>query len=92
MTDLIKDIKARLEEEAARLHFEEAAGLRDTLDALENASHKQIVVSPSSKDQDVVAVQVDEDKAIGFVFKVREGKLVGKEVADNEGAGKPPKV
>jgi excinuclease ABC subunit C len=80
MTDLIKDIKARMEEEAARLHFEEAAGLRDTLDALEKASQKQIMVSPSSKDQDVVAVQVDEDKAIGFVLKVREGKLVGKEV------------
>ncbi len=80
MTDLIRDIRSRMEEEAGRLRFEEAAGLRDTLEALEKVSQKQIVVSPRSKDRDVAAVRFRNGRAIGLTLKVREGKLVGKEV------------
>jgi excinuclease ABC subunit C len=80
MTDLIRDVNALMEKESTRLRFEEAARLRDTLQALEKVREKQIVVSPSSKDRDIIAVRADGGKAVGLVLKVREGKLVGKEV------------
>jgi excinuclease ABC subunit C len=80
MSDLIKDISVKMGEEASNLRFEEAARLRDTLQALEKVAQKQIVVSSSSRDRDITAVRADSGQAIGFVLKVREGKLVGKEV------------
>jgi excinuclease ABC subunit C len=80
MTDLIRDIRARMEDRSAKLKFEEAAELRDTLDALEKVSQKQVVISARSRDRDVAAVRFSDGHAIGLVLKVREGKLVGKEV------------
>jgi excinuclease ABC subunit C len=80
MTDLIRDLRSRMEDEAGKLRFEEAANLRDTLEALEKVSQKQIVISPRSKDRDVAAVRFRNGCAIGLTLKVREGKLVGKEV------------
>jgi excinuclease ABC subunit C len=80
MTDLIKDIRSRMEDEAAKLRFEEAARLRDTLAALEKVSQKQIVVSSRSRDRDIAAVRFRNGHAVGLALKVREGKLVGKEV------------
>ncbi len=80
MTDLIKDVTARMERESARLKFEEAARLRDTLNALEKVREKQVMVSPGAKDRDVIAVRSESGRAIAFVLKIREGKLLGKEV------------
>ena len=80
MSALIRDLTARMEKEASNLRFESAARLRDMLRALEKVSERQIVVSSSARDRDVVAVRVAEGQAVGFVLKVREGKLVGKEV------------
>jgi len=80
MTDLIKDIRCRMEDEAGKLRFEEAAILRDTLEALEKVREKQIVVSTRSRDRDVAAVRFRNGHAIGLTLKVREGKLIGKEV------------
>jgi excinuclease ABC subunit C len=80
MTDLIKEVQARMEEAAANRRFEEAAGLRDTAEALEKVSQRQIVVSSRSVDRDVAALRFGGGRAIGFILKVRDGKLVGKEV------------
>jgi excinuclease ABC subunit C len=80
MTDLIKDVTSRMERESARLRFEEAARLRDTLNALEKVREKQVVVSPGARDRDVIAVRSADGRAIACVLKIREGKLLGKEV------------
>ncbi|MFH1314634.1 MAG: excinuclease ABC subunit UvrC [Candidatus Eisenbacteria bacterium] len=80
MTDLIKDLSKRMDIEAEKLRFEEAARLRDTVTSLEKVSQKQIIVSPNIRDRDVAAVRAGRHQAIGFVLKIREGKLVGKEV------------
>jgi excinuclease ABC subunit C len=80
MSDLTRSISERMESEAKNLRFEEAARLRDTLTSLEKVSQRQIIVSPSMKDRDIAAVRTGSRQAIGFVLKIREGKLVGKEV------------
>jgi excinuclease ABC subunit C len=80
MSDLVRDLRLKMDAEAERLRFEEAGRLRDRINALEKISEKQIMVSPSSKNRDVIAVRSGRNQAVGFVLKVREGKLVGKEV------------
>jgi excinuclease ABC subunit C len=69
-----------MESEADRRNFEEAARLRDRIAALEKIAQRQTAVSTDRKDRDVISVRADRAQAVGVVLKVREGKLVGKEV------------
>jgi excinuclease ABC subunit C len=89
MSNLTRDLRKRMEAEAAVRHFEEAAKLRDMLQALEKISQKQVVVSTVAKDRDVIAVRTGSKQAVGFVLKIREGKLVGKEIYRLSFEGKP---
>jgi excinuclease ABC subunit C len=86
---LIRDLNIRMEEESSGRNYEEAARLRDMVQALEKISAKQVVVIPGSKDRDVIAVRAGNRTAVGFVLKVREGKLVGKEVYRLSFEGRP---
>ncbi len=79
MTELTRQLRAKMEAEASELKFEEAARLRDRLKALEKIAQKQIAISTDWKDRDVIGVRTARDQAVGVVLKVREGKLVGKE-------------
>jgi excinuclease ABC subunit C len=80
MTSLTRDLRARMEAEAGERNFEEAARLRDRMQAVSKVAEKQTVVWPSSKDRDIAAVRGREGRAVGVVLKVREGKLIGKEM------------
>jgi excinuclease ABC subunit C len=73
---LLKDEMARL---ATLRRFEEAAELRDRASALEAFSARQKVVSDRDVDRDLFALAVDrqENVAVGVFFAVREGKLLG---------------
>lgn len=67
---------------AAKHHlFEEAALLRDRIQALEKYSAKQKMVDAEDVDRDLFAVAVDPnaDLACGVIFLVREGKIIGRQ-------------
>ena len=66
---------------SSEMHFEEAASLRNRIRALETYSGRQKVVSGDEADRDLFAVMVDpeEDVACGVLFKVREGKIIGRQ-------------
>lgn len=70
---------ARMRELAAQLRFEEAARLRDILASLDEFRQKQKVVSHAAVDRDILATAAAGDAACGVVFRVREGKLVGRQ-------------
>ena len=78
-------LAAQLRDEMARLaadkKFEEAAELRDRARALDVYKQKQKVVTDSDSDRDLFALAVDRDSdvAIGVLFKVREGKIIGRQ-------------
>jgi len=80
MTSLTRDLREKMEAASARLDFEEAANLRDRLQAVSRVAEKQTVVWPSSRDRDVAAVRAGQGRGVGVVLKVREGKLIGKEM------------
>jgi excinuclease ABC subunit C len=77
---LVRQLEARMEDEAMGLRFEEAASLRDRIRALEKIAQRQIAVSTDRRDRDVIVVRHGRGQAVGLVLKVREGKLVGKEI------------
>jgi len=77
LIDLLED---EMQAQSDRHNFEEAARLRDQIQALQKYSQQQKVVSQDFADRDVFAIHVDRDEGIGcgVLFQVREGKMIGK--------------
>ena len=61
--------------------YEYAAEIRDRIKALEAFDAKQKVVVQDNIDRDIFGMSIDTtiDVACGVVFKVREGKIIGKQ-------------
>ncbi|HYW35329.1 MAG TPA: excinuclease ABC subunit UvrC [Balneolaceae bacterium] len=78
--DLMRSIKEEMAIASDALEFEQAARLRDSYKALEKYSRKMKMVAKKKVDRDIFAVHVDKDisEACGVLFRVREGKLLGK--------------
>jgi excinuclease ABC subunit C len=79
MKGLVELLESEMNDQAAKLNFEEAASYRDQIAALERYSQKQRIVSADFVDRDVFGLSVDRehDVACGVVFKVRDGKVIG---------------
>lgn len=78
-TRLARRLEERMTDAASRLEFERAAELRDVLRGLEQIERRQLAIDPNGGDLDAIAVIRDADEACGVIFKVREGKLLGRE-------------
>lgn len=81
------DIKERMGKLAGELRFEEAARLRDQLQAVEMFAERQKILDPSLKDRDIIAAAIDDDDACCVVFRVRQGKMIGKDFYYLENVG-----
>ncbi|HLP15604.1 MAG TPA: excinuclease ABC subunit UvrC [Bacteroidota bacterium] len=78
-TNVVIDyIQKQMEDAAAAMKFEDAALYRDRIRELEVYSSKQKVVDVEQHDRDFIAVANEADDACGVIFKVREGKLLGR--------------
>ncbi|MFW5955191.1 MAG: excinuclease ABC subunit UvrC [Rhodothermales bacterium] len=79
--ELIGLLQDEMRRVATEMKFEEAAELRDQITALEKYSSKQKVVSQEHMDRDIFALAVDREEAVacGVIFKVREGKVIGRQ-------------
>ncbi|MGA7307187.1 MAG: excinuclease ABC subunit UvrC [Rhodothermales bacterium] len=77
---LVSLLRDEMQACADAMQFEEAGILRDRIRALERYSSKQKVVSLDHADRDLFALSVDQeqDAAVGVMFKVREGKILGR--------------
>lgn len=77
---LIRELKEEMEIASSALAFEDAARLRDSLLAVERYSQKMKMVADKKVDRDVFGLKIDKElgEACGVLFKVREGKLIGK--------------
>jgi excinuclease ABC subunit C len=77
---LIRDLKEEMSIASDALEFEQAAQIRDSLEAVKKYSKKMKMVADKRVDRDLFAVKVDEEinEACGVLFKVREGKLISK--------------
>lgn len=84
--DLIKKLKARMQREARRQHYEKAAVLRDKITSLEKTLERQMAVSPDMKDRDVIALAAADTHSVITVASVRNGFLLGARHFAFEGA------
>jgi excinuclease ABC subunit C len=92
---LIKDLTAKMEAAAKDLRFEEAARLRDQINALQYAAQdQQKIVGDLGLDQDIIGVAQGEGIACVQVFFVREGKIVGREqfLMEDESGSAPGEI
>src|SRR3989338_937626 len=73
---VVDAIETEMQRLADELRFEEAARLRDRMQALRVYTEKQRMVESKEAERDVFAVAARGDDACGVVFKAREGKDV----------------
>lgn len=77
--DLLKHLQSEMQDYASAQKFEEAAKIRDRIMAIENYTESQKVVFQDLSDKDVLAVAAEEDQACGVIFKIRDGKMIGRQ-------------
>ncbi len=78
--NVVLDLLDRQMSEAAQnLHFEDAAKFRDRMKELQVYSSRQKVVDVELRDRDIVAMAQEDDDACGVIFKIREGKVIGRQ-------------
>lgn len=77
--DLLKSMNSEMQEYAAAQQFEEAAKVRDRIRAIENYTESQKIEFQDLSDKDIVAISTEEDQACGVVFKIRDGKMIGRQ-------------
>ncbi len=75
-----EDVERRMRSAAARLDFERAAELREVLKGLAAIERRQAAVDFRGGDRDVLGVARAGGVACGVVLKVREGRLLGRQV------------
>lgn len=76
---LAAKLSERMAEAASTLEYERAAEYRDVLRGLQEIERRQLAIDPRGGDLDAIALVRDADDACGVIFKIREGKLLGRE-------------
>ncbi len=76
---ILKDLKKQMEELANNQKYEEAAYVRDRMQAIETASQKQKVSNISENNIDVIGMAKSEFEVCIEIFFVRGSKMIGRE-------------
>ncbi|WP_067842210.1 excinuclease ABC subunit UvrC [Nocardia lijiangensis] len=74
---MVRELERRMHEAAEDLDFENAARLRDDVQALRRALEKQAVVLGTGTDADVIAFATDALEVAVQIFHVRDGRVRG---------------
>ncbi len=77
--ELERDLKQRMQDMADNYAFEEAARVRDQLQAVQRLGESQKAVTTSGGDMDVLGLGQDATGMCVQIFFVRKGKLIGRD-------------
>ncbi|HLX11988.1 MAG TPA: excinuclease ABC subunit UvrC, partial [Bacteroidota bacterium] len=78
-TTLVRMLEEKMAKASEETRYEEAAELRDKIRQMRVYSERQKVVDWEMIDRDIVALATSGDDACGVVFRVRDGKIIGKQ-------------
>lgn len=78
-TELERDLKRAMQEAAENYAFEEAARLRDQLQAVDRLNETQKAVTNNGGDMDIIGFGKDMTGLCLQIFFVRKGKLMGRD-------------
>jgi excinuclease ABC subunit C len=70
-------LKKEMDMLAEATKYEEAASVRNRINALKVYSERQKIVDSTESDRDIIALVSKEDDACAVIFKVRDGKMIG---------------
>jgi excinuclease ABC subunit C len=76
---LIEKLDKKMKYLSRRMKFEEAAEVRDQLQALKSVQHKQKVDVGRVINRDIIAFAREGKDTVAVVFQVREGVLIGRQ-------------
>jgi len=85
--EIVERLQARIWQAAEQMDYEKAARLRDQIQAMQQVTQRQKVVSSANTDQDVIAFARENGDAAVQIFFIRNGRIVGKEHYVLEGTG-----
>ena len=77
--EVIQQKEREMQAAAAALEFEKAARLRDQIQSIHSLDARQKASFDKPYHLDVVVTVVDEKPYLGLVFKIRSGRIVGKD-------------
>ncbi|MGH7504353.1 MAG: excinuclease ABC subunit UvrC, partial [Longimicrobiales bacterium] len=80
-------VETTMREAADALDFERAANLRDVLTGLESIERRQRALDVRGGDVDVIGTARDGDQACAVQLRIRDGKLLGRELDFFENVG-----
>jgi excinuclease ABC subunit C len=89
---LISTLTGEMETAATALRFEEAALLRDRIKGLRAYGEKQKASDLDATDRDIIAFAAEGDDACGVIFRLREGKLIGRQHYYMNGVDQKPET
>jgi excinuclease ABC subunit C len=75
--ELVKELQARMGEAAENMEFEQAAKLRDQIEAVQSVVEKQQVLSLANEDYDALGIFIEAGIASVTSLIIRDGKLIG---------------
>ena len=78
---LVKSLADQMERASGEMRYEEAAVLRDKIRQLTVYDERQKVVDSEMIDRDLFAAAAEGNDACGIVFRVRDGKIIGRQHA-----------
>lgn len=81
---LLKDLNAQMQAASAEWKFEAAAGLRDTIKALEELAEAQKIIDLNPDQRDYIALASEGNHATFVVLQMRGGKLLGRDLFQTE--------
>ena len=76
---VVQELESKMNKAAEALNFEQAALLRDQIQAINRVIEGQRIATAVRGEQDVIALAGDKDQAYVQVFFIRGGKLIGRE-------------
>ncbi len=78
--ELVAELEERMRQEAEKMNFEEAARIRDQIRRIEeyNFLPRKVVLN-DFEDRDVIALAHEDEDACAVVFKIRDGKVIGRQ-------------
>jgi excinuclease ABC subunit C len=74
---LIDELRARMNDAAETLRFEEAAAIRDRIAAIEETLEKQRIVSLTGRNRDIFGLHQEDDLTQVSALFVRSGRVIG---------------
>ena len=77
--EVVRRLRMEMERAAAEEHYEEAASLRDQVQALMRMEAPQKITTTEIEERDLFAAHIEGDRAAVQVFCVRDGRVVARE-------------